>query len=245
MKDYTMIYNLLIRTDKLDTYQKSFLINILSNEEGFKISLKILSKRIPCSQRKLQGIIKSLTDIFILKVEKVKTDNGDWDSNKYLINKSKLLEFLEVGNDMPNVENEMPNVENEMPKGRECCAEQVGHEVPTKNTNKNTNKEYIEHIWSLYPLKKGKVKAFKSIEKILKIISLEELERVINRYIKYVTGRSNNTFKFPYQYGSTFFYSGYVDYLDSNYINDQDYKKNSSEILSVTLSDEELLGGKV
>ena len=44
------------------------------------------------------------------------------------------------------------------------------------------------------------------------------MKRCISRYIDYVEEQKKNGFKdLKYQNGSTFFNSGYIDYLDKNY----------------------------
>ena len=70
----------------------------------------------------------------------------------------------------------------------------------------------IEKIWSLYPNKKGKAAAIKSIPKLLKSIGYEKLEKCIEKYIK---ENKKTDIKFI-QYGSTFFNGGYMDYLDAD-----------------------------
>ena len=81
------------------------------------------------------------------------------------------------------------------------------------NTEIELEKEkdiYIDKIWSLYPNKKGKASAIKSIPKLLKSIGYEKLESCIQKYIK-----ENKKTDIQYiQHGSTFFNSGYMDYLD-------------------------------
>lgn len=88
------------------------------------------------------------------------------------------------------------------------------------NTNKNdkNDKEYIygdffESIWKLYPKKKGKGQISKSQKMKLYKIGFDELSRCIERYKKAIADTDE---KFI-QHGSTFFNSGYVDYLDKNY----------------------------
>lgn len=84
----------------------------------------------------------------------------------------------------------------------------------------NSNKD-IEEIWSLYPLKKGKASAIKKIPKLLKEYGKEQIIRCIDRYIKYVDNQRKNGFStLKYKDGSTFFNSGYMDYLDCNYQED-------------------------
>lgn len=84
----------------------------------------------------------------------------------------------------------------------------------------HTNKEYgdfFEKVWSLYPIKKGKGAVSESTKKRIFKIG-DEMERCIHRYIDYVETQRKKDFKeIKYQYGSTFFNSGYIDYLDENY----------------------------
>lgn len=79
-------------------------------------------------------------------------------------------------------------------------------ETPKKDIN-----QFFEDVWKLYPKKRGKGQVSDSKKKLLFEIGFEELSRAIERYkseckeIQYM------------QNGSTFFTSGYVDYLDENY----------------------------
>lgn len=82
----------------------------------------------------------------------------------------------------------------------------------------------FECLWKMYPCKKGKAqvsdaKKMKHLE-----IGFEEMSRAIKRYKEYVNGIDY----LHYQNGSTFFNSGYADYLDANYTPGQStvYKKN-------------------
>lgn len=89
-----------------------------------------------------------------------------------------------------------------------------------KSIKRNSNQD-IEEIWSLYPLKKGKASAIKKIPKLLKEYGKEQIVRCIDRYIKYVDSQRKNGFStLKYKDGSTFFNSGYMDYLDCNYQED-------------------------
>jgi hypothetical protein len=72
---------------------------------------------------------------------------------------------------------------------------------------------FFESVWKLYPRKEGKGQVSKSQKEKLFEIGLEEITRCIERYKK---SKSGVELKFLKQ-GSTFFNSGYVDYLDKNY----------------------------
>ena len=84
----------------------------------------------------------------------------------------------------------------------------------------------FERLWSLYPLKRGKAQVSKANKMHLLDIGFDEFQRAIDRYkadLDYETWRKP-------QNGSTFFNSGYIDYLDANYVpceRKKEHKKNS------------------
>ncbi len=73
---------------------------------------------------------------------------------------------------------------------------------------------FFESIWKLYPNKKGKGQISDAKKKKLYEVGYDEMARAIDRYKKDLEKESD--WRKP-QNGSTFFNSGYVDYLDSNY----------------------------
>lgn len=86
-----------------------------------------------------------------------------------------------------------------------------------KSTPKVSKKEIDEHfekIWKLYPSKKGKGRVSDTKKKELHKVGFETLEKCIDRYIDEL--EKDKDWRKP-QNGSTFFNSGYVDYLDENY----------------------------
>ncbi|MDY0278881.1 MAG: replication protein [Acholeplasma sp.] len=92
----------------------------------------------------------------------------------------------------------------------------VNQERKKENIKENAHSLFFESIWSLYPNKKGKSKISNSKKKELYKIG-DELERCISRYKKYIEKQKSNGFQdLNYQYGSTFFNGGYIDYLDEN-----------------------------
>lgn len=71
----------------------------------------------------------------------------------------------------------------------------------------------FEKLWKLYPVKKGKGQISDAKKMRLLQIGFDEMSRAIERYKNYV----DSVDYLQYQNGSTFFNSGYVDYLDANY----------------------------
>lgn len=74
---------------------------------------------------------------------------------------------------------------------------------------------FFESIWKLYPVKKGKGQVSDTKRKALFKIGYEAMEQAINRYLTEL--KKDASWRKP-QNGSTFFNSGYVDYLDTNYV---------------------------
>jgi len=73
--------------------------------------------------------------------------------------------------------------------------------------------ELFERLWKLYPLKRGKDKVSDANKRRLLDIGYEQMERAISRY---KADLAKETWRKP-QNGSTFFNSGYGDYLDEEY----------------------------
>lgn len=74
--------------------------------------------------------------------------------------------------------------------------------------------ELFETLWKSYPNKKGKGQVSDKDKSKLLEIGLEEMTRAINRYKSEL--EKDKEWRKP-QNGSTFFHSGYVDYLDANF----------------------------
>lgn len=83
----------------------------------------------------------------------------------------------------------------------------------TINNNINNINSAFENLWKLYPNKKGKGQVSQAKKKEICTVGYDEMVRCINRYIKDL---KKDSWRKP-QNGSTFFNSGYVDYLDKNY----------------------------
>ena len=117
-----------------------------------------------------------------------------------------------------------------------------------KDINKNTmcKKEafaLFEQLWKLYPNKRGKGQVSEAKKMRLLDIGFEEMERAINRY---KADLAENPWK-KVQNGSTFFNSGYVDFLDKEWQEEhqQEFKeelqKEQEELIEEEISDEEWL----
>lgn len=72
----------------------------------------------------------------------------------------------------------------------------------------------FEELWEIYPVKKGKGQVSITAQQRLLKVGYEEMARAIDRYKADL--EKDSSWRKP-QNGSTFFNSGYVDYLDANY----------------------------
>ena len=75
--------------------------------------------------------------------------------------------------------------------------------------------DFFESIWKLYPIKKGKGKVSTSRKKALQKIGYDQIGRCVDRFLKDMSDSGRD--RKYWMHGSTFFNSGYVDYLDENW----------------------------
>lgn len=126
--------------------------------------------------------------------------------------KQKLLESV---NDMSMTSQPCHDTEEDKDKEKE----------EDKRKNKITKEEinkFFDSVWDLYPVKKGKGQVSDSKRKILFDIGFDEISRAVIRYLEEL--KKDASWRKP-QNGSTFFNSGYVDYLDKNFVPDIDTTK--------------------
>jgi hypothetical protein len=105
------------------------------------------------------------------------------------------------------------------------CSEPVGSEQVLKESPKNParNKqreanELFESLWNRYPNKRGKGNVSDAKKRALLEIGEEHMLRAIQRYVdEHDALERSGAFTPNWKNGSTFFNSGYIDYLDENY----------------------------
>ena len=102
----------------------------------------------------------------------------------------------------------------------------------------------FEQLWQMYPVKKGKGQISDAKKRKILEIGFDEMSRTIGRYLEEL---KKDEWRKP-QNGSTFFNSGYVDYLDCNYgggqhnISTEILRKEKLELESKQETEDELVG---
>lgn len=102
------------------------------------------------------------------------------------------------------MEQSVENAKETCEKSKENC----------EKSNKKAINECFERLWKKYPSKKGKGQVSDAKKKVLYQIGEEHIQRALKRYLDGL--EKDASWRKP-QNGSTFFNSGYIDYLDENY----------------------------
>lgn len=100
-----------------------------------------------------------------------------------------------------------------------CAADAAphAHAASQRSAKSSLSKEEAEHfeaLWQLYPVKRGKNQVKPAQRKRLAAVSVEEMQRAIERYMEEVKASPADR---VWKNGSTWFNGAYEDYLDANF----------------------------
>lgn len=139
-------------------------------------------------------------------------------TNKYTIyTVNEYQKYIDCGQVAETTTEENTVVENgtKMEQPEEDAKETCEKSKETcEKSNKKAINECFERLWKQYPNKRGKGQVSDTKKKTLYEIGEEKIERALKRYLDDLS--KDSSWRKP-QNGSTFFNSGYVDYLDENY----------------------------
>lgn len=235
-----MVYQDVVRSPKLTPEAKAvyaYLASMAGDNDECYPTKELMAKELNMSMHRLDKHLALLIGSGV--VEKRKTTLGNLKSrNIYKVthelevkkNLEEIFENIEKGQNVSfrYVENEP--IENRPIENRPIENRPTNNNSINNNSINNKNNkqcasdnalkvskaainEFFESIWKLYPSKKGKGQISDSKKKVLYNIGYDELSRAIERY---KAGLAKDEWRKP-QNGSTFFNSGYIDYLDANY----------------------------
>lgn len=242
--------------EKLSSLEESMFYRLIVNCDDygrFDARPKILKSRLfPLKERlslkDVESALRALADAGCVRLYSVDSKPylylPSWEVHQTIrAKKSKYPEPTEsnlVANDTNlNEKNFNDCICNQMISDESRCSRNpIQSESNTNNVHLQDASALFERLWGIYPSKKGKGKVSDTQKKRLLIIGFEEMERAINRY---QMDLEKDEWRKP-QNGSTFFTSGYVDYLDCNWQEEPkqqqaEDKSNESDRFSVLEDD--------
>lgn len=103
----------------------------------------------------------------------------------------------------------------QFPTIKEIKERKKGKQDNKKDMCKADANALFEELWKRYPVKKGKGQVSLAAKQRLLKVGHDEMIRTIDRYLAEL--EKDSDWRKP-QNGSTFFNSGYIDYLDDNFV---------------------------
>ena len=181
------------------------------NKQGeFTGSVQYLADWVGCTKRTVTTILRKFVDEELVKKTVVQLDNNS-KRVSYQANVGVGKNFLGGGKNFP--------------RGREKISHNINIYKNNKYTDKDNNvhscsespeetpEEFFERAWQYYPNKRGKGQVSEKSKERLMSHGWDNIKRAIDRYLEDL--KKDEWRKA--QNGSTFFNSGYIDYLDENY----------------------------
>lgn len=172
----------------------------------FVSSITRISAETGLTESQVRTALKKLKDTGYISTKR---------TNKYTIyTVNEYQKYIDCGQVAETTTEENKVVENgtKMERKMEQTEEKV--KETCEKSNKKAINECFERLWKKYPSKKGKGQVSDTKKKVLYQIGEEHIQRALERYLDGL--EKDASWRKP-QNGSTFFNSGYVDYLDENY----------------------------
>ena len=167
------------------------------NKQGeFTGSAQYLADWTGCSRRHIMRILNKLVEEkTISKTETVLNNNEKRVSYQAERGYDKMSHNININNNTNNITRDTNNVHS--------CSE----------SPEETPEEFFERAWQYYPNKRGKGQVSEKSKERLMSYGWDNVKRAIDRYLEDL---KKDEWR-QAQNGSTFFNSGYIDYLDENY----------------------------
>jgi len=222
-----------------------FIFGLNSWSERLSISYQrlrgLISKLLKTNMIKKVGATSKLTIYGITNYTKFNSHNNVLGNSQQTVGITKLAAHSNIDNnilDNSQVTVTQQSSNSQVTTKEECKKEKK--EKKGKNENKNNicadiadteniatiKADEIKEVWILYPGKKTKSTRDKKLPGLIKKYGKEQMVKTVTRYKDNVEEQRKNGFKtLQYQNEGTFWNSGYIDYLDSEYSNKLETKK--------------------
>ena len=203
------------------------LVEVLREQENYKYPLRmvpVLARKFLTTKEKMLAVIYKY-DLFVVENEeffyseslnrRMGLMNNKREQARLAGKKSgeaRRNKALEYKKEINTTSTDVQQTFNDSSTDAEQLKESKLKEKKEKEIKINN---FFEECWNLYPKKEGIASV--SFTKKTELFKLgEELKRAVNRYKDKI--ETEKTEKKYIKQGSTFFNSGYVDYLDNNFI---------------------------
>lgn len=200
------------------------------NKQGeFTGSVQYLADWVGCTKRTVTTILRKLVDEELVKKTVVQLDNNS-KRVSYQANVGVGKNFLVGEKISQGVGKNFLGGRKNFPRGCEKISHNININNNTNNNHRDINnvhscsespeetpeetaEEFFERAWQYYPNKRGKGQVSEKSKERLMSHGWDNVKRAIDRYLEDL--KKDEWRKA--QNGSTFFNSGYIDYLDENY----------------------------
>lgn len=196
------------------------------NKQGeFTGSVQYLADWVGCTKRTVTTILRKFVDEELVKKTVVQLDNNS-KRVSYQANVGVGKNFLGGEKISQGVGKNFLGGRKNFPRGGEKISHNINIYKNNKYKDRDTNnvhscsesleetpEEFFERAWQYYPNKRGKGQVSDKSKERLMSHGWDNVKRAIDRYLEDL--KKDEWRKA--QNGSTFFNSGYIDYLDENY----------------------------
>lgn len=200
------------------------------NKQGeFTGSVQYLADWVGCTKRTVTTILRKFVDEELVKKTVVQLDNNS-KRVSYQANVGVGKNFLGGEKISQGVGKNFLGGRKNFPRGGEKISHNINIYKNNKYIDRDTNNvhscsespeetpeetvdEFFERAWQYYPNKRGKGQVSEKSKERLMSHGWDNVKRAIDRYLDDL---KKDEWR-QAQNGSTFFNSGYIDYLDENY----------------------------
>ena len=243
-EDYTVMSNTHFREKNMSLKAMGLLSLMLSLPDDWDYSVMGLTTLSKDGKDSVMSALNELEEFGYLKRSCLNDECGRFAGYDYDIYEQPQAADADESTETPYAEKphaEKPYAENpntEKPHTEKPHAEnplQLNTNIPNtkqpntkqSNTNNKTIDDCFEKLWALYPRKTNKGQVSNATKRKLFDIGYDKIARCIERYKQEL--KTNHT---PLQYtkaGSTFFNSGYIDYLSDDWVLIENDKQAAGE----------------
>lgn len=193
-------------------FYKSFeeAISMLPDEDQLKAYRSIVRYGLYGEEPDVDGVAGA---IFLLAKPQIDANNRRYENGKRGGRPKKTEIESDYKQNISEVKpNKNQNITNIKAKEKDKDKDKVKDNKHTVRSSAQIESVF-ETVWKAYPEKKGKGRVSDKDKRKIAEVGIEKMLTAISRYKKEVDGSGWK----HYQNGSTFFHSGYLDYLDENY----------------------------